>query len=501
MRLTSSERVMLWNCLIEYFSLNELKGLIFSLGIDYERFSHQNKEDLSREIIMYFEQREQLSCLITEIIKERPNISLLAEWLTKFGECADYSEQVAYFQRERLPPSSTSIEQEELTQQLICLLEVATGCVENLEVLTEFAKKTNWYDGNEKIFREKMAKSQQFTGYKLLQYYQANDMMLIRISDNTVKFPQEIITGEVQGIFENVFERFNPSSHFTEVTFQYPPAYSQFCTDMEKRRRNILSQSGVKLFDGANLRLSRLELVKGIGIEKIRTFHQPVYYFKAMGTNYSLDIPGKKGRTLRDLAHYEGKLEPLERSVMANPIGVNLLIVSSDDQIIIQHRHMTLAVRPGEACSSMSGTVDKDDALYLGYHPILRAVFREMLEEIALEKEDIGDVIFLGAVREFLRGGLADFFFAAKSNLTEEEIIDTARGSHRNVDQWEWEEIPDLSILPSSSVVPETETKRFEVFLRKYLDVLMDLKQPPSLPLLTNVLLLAKFQSRFPEVL
>jgi hypothetical protein len=68
--------------LIEFFSLSELKNICFDLGVDYEMFPHQTKGDLSRELLAYFERKQNLSCLVAEVVKQRPEeelVNLLAE--------------------------------------------------------------------------------------------------------------------------------------------------------------------------------------------------------------------------------------------------------------------------------------------------------------------------------------------------------------------------------------------------------------------------------------
>jgi len=75
-------RSRLRHFLIELFSLSELKNICFDLGVDYEMFPHQTKGDLSRELLAYFERKGNLSCLVAEVVKQRPEeelVDLLAE--------------------------------------------------------------------------------------------------------------------------------------------------------------------------------------------------------------------------------------------------------------------------------------------------------------------------------------------------------------------------------------------------------------------------------------
>jgi 8-oxo-dGTP pyrophosphatase MutT (NUDIX family) len=394
-----------------------------------------------------------------------------------------------------------SEEVREIAQRLNYMLEVATGSTEHIDELVNFSRSTNWYSGNTNAFWKKISSAKHPSLYELLRRYSDNDKMQVRIGNKDIYFPQELISGGIQGKFEDVFVKFQLDSHYNPILFRYAANYEKACSDLEERRKSLISKEpGRRLYNSANLRLSNLEIVREEGRSKIRTAHQPVYYYTGLGTNYSLDdfLPDGK-TTLRDLVHGEDRrLWPLYESIMANPTGIGLLITSRDNLIILQQRDMSMAVRPGEACSSASGTVDKADTDTLRHHPILKAVYREALEEIGLEENQIGGVFSLGAVREFLRGGLPDFFFAAKVDLRQDQIVDIAKHSGKNIDKWEWEDIPDFNILPPP--ITRSKVKSFEDYLKGYLDTLSRLEQPPSLPLLTNIILLAEFQSKNPDV-
>jgi hypothetical protein len=398
---------------------------------------------------------------------------------------------------ESTEPSKEAIK---VAQRLSYMLDVATGSRERLEALIDFVKSTTWYGGDVDKFLDKMELVKHPTGYDLLRRYSANDKMELEIGGQAISFPQELISGDVQGKFEDVFVEFNEDTDYDGEPFRYQASYKRVCSKLENERILKLKSRKRELFNGRNLRLSNLEIVGEGGRSRIKTTHQPVFYFSGLGTNYALDDRLSGGTTtLRDLVHGESKLWPLGEAPMANPIGVNFLIISEDSLIVLQHRGQKVAVRPLEACSSASGTVDSKDNLGR-YHPILMAVYRETHEEIGLEADELGDIYFLGAVREFLRGGLPDFFFAAKTDLDKSEIIERANNSGVNQDKWEWESISDLrDTLPAA--LTQNRTKTFEIFLTRYIKMLSNLEQPPSLPLLTNIILLAKFQSSNPGIL
>ena len=90
MEVSPNVRSRLRHFLTEYFSLSELKDLCFDLGVDYEMFPHQTKSDLSRELLAYFERTQNLSCLVAEMVKQRPEEELVT-LLAELGSCSPRS--------------------------------------------------------------------------------------------------------------------------------------------------------------------------------------------------------------------------------------------------------------------------------------------------------------------------------------------------------------------------------------------------------------------------
>jgi signal transduction histidine kinase len=80
------ERAQLRDFLVNHFGQDELELLAFDLGVDYELLSYQNKQKLSLELVAYFEHRNRLGCLLTEVIRRRP-INNLTELLKKIPSC------------------------------------------------------------------------------------------------------------------------------------------------------------------------------------------------------------------------------------------------------------------------------------------------------------------------------------------------------------------------------------------------------------------------------
>jgi hypothetical protein len=87
MPLTPPERASLRQFLQNRFDLSELKNLAFDLGVDYQLFSHERIQDLSRELVEYFDRRDKLGCLVAEALNRRHDEEM-AQLLAKLPVCS-----------------------------------------------------------------------------------------------------------------------------------------------------------------------------------------------------------------------------------------------------------------------------------------------------------------------------------------------------------------------------------------------------------------------------
>lgn len=121
-------------------------------------------------------------------------------------------------------------------------------------------------------------------------------------------------------------------------------------------------------------------------------------YYMIQATNYSLDelLPG--GSTLRE--KYARDPGDLRNSILANPLAVNLSIVTSDGYVCLAIRGRKTAVTPGGYAPAISGTgnpnLDIDEKGI--YSPFLTAV-REASEEALATKPLLEEVTFFGLAR------------------------------------------------------------------------------------------------------
>ncbi len=73
-QMSSSEELFkLHQILSTLFNESELRDLCFNLGIDYENLPGVSKPDKARELVVYFQRRDQLANLISVCQKLRPN--------------------------------------------------------------------------------------------------------------------------------------------------------------------------------------------------------------------------------------------------------------------------------------------------------------------------------------------------------------------------------------------------------------------------------------------
>ena len=125
-------------------------------------------------------------------------------------------------------------------------------------------------------------------------------------------------------------------------------------------------------------------------------------YFTIQATNASIDeiLPG--GRTIRE--KYATDPNEFKSSVLANPIAVNLSVVTADNKIYVSLRGRKTAVNPGGFAPAVSGTGDplKDCEQNVGsnslYNPFLTAQ-REASEEILAFKPQLQEITFFGLAR------------------------------------------------------------------------------------------------------
>lgn len=158
---------------------------------------------------------------------------------------------------------------------------------------------------------------------------------------------------------------------------------------------------GRMLFDGLLVRVARLDHALHL---------QPVRYFDVLATNLA---PGPAGA-----------LRPL--GVLADPLGLNAIVLTSDDRMIVQRRSARVLLRPGALCPGVSGSVEPRDvqvALARGGTLADLPVDRELYEELSVAADEVASVRCLGITRELARRGTPEAFYEVRLGLSADEVL------------------------------------------------------------------------------
>lgn len=207
-----------------------------------------------------------------------------------------------------------------------------------------------------------------------------------------------------------------------------------------------------RLFSGAHDSLGlRLRDVEGDG-DSLVLHTQPVSYFDYLRSHLCLDWKKENRKTLRQTIHCGGSLCELQDSPLANCMGLNLLLVSADSQLVIQYRSEELLFRGGVLAPSVSGGIQLEDAsgkseTAMGDLDLLR----EAREELGITDSSVHDLALLGITRELIRGGLPEVFLSGHLCQRSEELVDCWRAAP---DRWETRELRFESVDRSDQDEP-----------------------------------------------
>lgn len=162
-----------------------------------------------------------------------------------------------------------------------------------------------------------------------------------------------------------------------------------------------------------------------------------VGYYDAECTNeLSLYVNLRNSGLLTDMVHrlvfdFQEKMIPLAYSESANIIGISLIAITSDNQLVFTRQSKRNAIAPGLLASSSSGSMDWAD-LNMGTHraregtnfeEILKfAMLRELEEEAVVSPNEVIDFAVTGYYRWLERGAKPEFTGIVRLNVTLDEI-------------------------------------------------------------------------------
>ncbi len=158
---------------------------------------------------------------------------------------------------------------------------------------------------------------------------------------------------------------------------------------------------------------------------------QPTKYNIQVVTNMIMDLPHSDGKSWRQKADelYHGRFTPLSESPLANNLGIALLILTSENEVIIPLRSRKTAIW-GNMWGCSSSFVPKWNSMYekcrnrksMTFSTFINSiVYEHVWWELGIEKSEI-QIKPLALCREALRGGKPQLFLIGKTGLSKKEI-------------------------------------------------------------------------------
>ncbi|QPL47232.1 hypothetical protein IT895_05500 [Halomonas sp. A40-4] len=195
--------------------------------------------------------------------------------------------------------------------------------------------------------------------------------------------------------------------------------------------------------------------IADMNVEKREIVIQPATYFDQVGTNLTLDwASGALGETAsytlrNDIEKtVKGTLPRLKNSVLANTLGVAVVLVSRGEDVLIPIRGSEQAVMvdgKGKFHCSASGVFswDMDDTNLadIDFEFFINGMAREIHSEIGLLKSEYS-LTPLAFSRELIRGGKPQLFFIAETEMGLDELKEKMVGAEES---WEFLSVDDLA--------------------------------------------------------
>jgi len=308
-----------------------------------------------------------------------------------------------------------------------------------------------------------------------LQYAGVVDRAItMDLSIGRISIPQivEIDNTSAQALLQDV----TVSKRVSSYTLREP------VLQLEKEIEMLLRAGNPSFNDGLGVRLADWHREdRGLVIDV-----QPVAFTDVLKSNMQMDRVLSNGETLRTVLHENGRLEPLDESVLGNPIGVDILLFTKRGDMVVQKRSERMAIRPGALAPSVSGGFDwedvaPDDVRTLADVPI----WREMIEELGVAQGVLRDLHFLGVARELARGGQPEAFFSGSLDVTTEDLT-TQWAAAR--DSWEASQLRFYAL--GELAVRRLRTRdEYEELARCMSSLLEEILEESSVTLLANIAL------------
>lgn len=327
-------------------------------------------------------------------------------------------------------------------------------------------------------------------------YANQDNLLQTNYDETIIKIPQVVVFDNIDRQFGSKQikfllrrDKFHLSSDLNTAWVFY--LYRKFCWF---RRR--------KLFNDTCLRLSSISRCKDFKLSAASQYIlfevQESDYFDYVQTNLCLDAPLQHTKeSLREKIHIKQNrcLESLKDSKLANLLGINILLITSDKKVILQKRSLRTLIRPGEFCPSASGTLTRADIpdyeIEYSLSELIPSFLRELVEEIGINLAEVAkhEVNLLGVTRELIRGGQPEMFFSMNIRANKREILNNYQKAR---DRFESDSLFFLDVEPVLMEKDVCQNLEHMLFLRLTESIGHRNYKLISVPLWTNLSLWCK---------
>ena len=296
-------------------------------------------------------------------------------------------------------------------------------------------------------------------------------------------------------VFDNT-ERRLPLSSFELIVDETSPEYkiplqigSKASTLLEIQKKLQKRQ----LFDSTTIRLNGIKESDG----QVYLLVSKAHYFDYLATNFSIDaLLQGWSKSLRDTVHPYPRLCKLEESLLANHVGIGVLVFTADGFLVLPVRSRAgVNIRRGEIGPSISGATNFNRDIINNLSNLVSPCLREGTEELGIETSNfsISDTALLGITRELLRGGKPELFFSTTLDITANELRETFRKAEHRYETSQiklFEFRSTLHRMPAEKEKPEY----YWSLMNEFTQCLKQFGKQMSLPALTNLVLWFKYK-------
>jgi len=305
-------------------------------------------------------------------------------------------------------------------------------------------------------------------------------------------------------VFDNIERKIDSSNivfQLQEEQYKIPDEIKEVTEGVHKKTIECLKKNSL-FYNWTNARLMRIIEEDGV----IKLLVQPANYEDYVHTNLILDskIRGHT-KTLRQFIlenHNYKPIENINKSPLANLLGIDILLFTSGGSLIMQRRSANVAFWPGKLVPTASGTVNWDDvnpkSLSGSGHSKNKEItlenmpkLRELKEEIGIDPKCVSGITFLGITLELIRGTQPEMFFSGKVNHSQQDINELREGAK---DKKESREIIFFGFGPKLAFENLTTEEDKREFCNKIQEFLCQYGNIASYPLLTAIALWVRYR-------